>query len=77
MLFINKEPWRIVICNSRDLIKESKVLFYQPGLRNHRRNQTRNAQVWMQNSYRRNSIRICTFGNRTTFHEQGEAFGGI
>ena len=46
-------------------------------LRNHRRNQTRNVQVWRQNSYRRNSIRICTFGHRTAFHEQGEAFGGI
>ena len=33
--------------------------------------------MWRQNSYRRNSIRICTFGRRTTFHEQGEAFGGI
>lgn len=78
MSSINKEPWRILIYNPRDLIfKKRKLLFYQPGLRNHRRNQTRNAQAWMQNSYRRNSIKICTFGNRTTFHEQGEASGGI
>lgn len=75
-----KEPWGTVIDNPGDLIKEKKNFFFffcSPGLRNHRRNQTRNVQVWRQNSYRRNSIRICTFGHRTTFHEQGEAFGGI
>lgn len=78
MVFTSKEPWGTVIYNPGGLNKGKKsAFFYQPELRNRRRNRTKNAQVWMQNSYRRNSIRICTFGNRTTFHGQGEAFGGI